>query len=144
MAATLRALFLRLYFVPFYQLLYTSELSPATSPKVIAEIIVQARTYNIGRGITGLLLFDGAHFVQVLEGERDDVIALMQKIEHDHRHFAVTRLHEGSVEARHFQTFSLGYWYFEDESRVMKLREMRGHAAMEELRSRHLEFDVAS
>lgn len=130
--------------MPFYELLYISELSPDTSPATIGEILVQTRTRNKLNGITGLLLFDGEHFVQVLEGERADVTALMQRIERDDRHFGVTRLHEGFVDARYFQNFGVGYWYVEDESRVMQLRGLRGQAAMDELKSRRGEFDVES
>lgn len=130
--------------MPFYELLYISELSPDTSPATIGEVLVQTRKNNKSNGITGLLLFDGEHFVQVLEGERANVTALMQRIERDERHFGVTRLHEGFGETRNFQNFGVGYWYVEDVSRVMQLRELRGQAAMDELRARRAEFDVES
>ena len=142
MVATLRAHFHHGYCVPFYELLYVSELSAAASPTAIAEILVQARTQNKLNGINGLLLFDGEHFVQALEGSRENVMALMHRIERDERHFGITRLHEGLVKSRHFQNFAVGYWYVEDEPRVMQLRQLRGQAAMDELRSRRNEFDV--
>ena len=127
-----------------YELLYLSELSPTTSASTIAEIVVQARIHNKANGITGLLLFDGEHFIQSLEGERDDVLALMSRIERDNRHLNITLLHQEFVEARQFLNFSMGYWYVEDESSIVKLRGLRGQAAMDELRSRRGEFDVES
>jgi hypothetical protein len=128
--------------VHLYELLYISELSPVTSSASIGEILVQARARNKSNGITGLLLFDGEHFVQVLEGEPAAVMALMGRIESDKRHFGVTRLHEGFIAGRHFQNFAVGYWHFEEESRVLQLRALRGQAAMDELKSRRSEFDV--
>ena len=127
-----------------FELLYLSELSPTTSASAIAELVVQARLHNKTSGITGLLLFDGEHFIQSLEGEQVDVMALMNRIECDDRHFHVTHLHKGFLETRQFQNFAMGYWYIEDESSIMKLRGLRGQAAMDELRSRRGEFDVES
>ena len=127
-----------------FELLYLSEISATTSASAIAELVVQARLHNKTRGITGLLLFDGEHFIQSLEGEQVDVMALMNRIECDDRHFNVTHLHKGLVATRQFQNFAMGYWYIEDESSVMKLRGLRGQAAMDELRSRRREFDVES
>ncbi len=143
-ATTFGALFQTWYCVPLYELLYISELSPDTSPTTIGEILVQTRTRNKLSGITGLLLFEGEHFVQVLEGEQRDIVALMRRIECDDRHFCVTRLHEGCVESRRFHNFGVGYWHYDDETSVAKLRELRGPAAMDELRSRRAEFDVES
>lgn len=130
--------------MPPYEILYISELSPATIPTTIAEILVQARKQNKLHGITGLLLFDGEHFVQVLEGDHEVVVAAMNRIEKDDRHFGVKRLHEGFIAQRQFQCFGIGYWYVEDESRVLSLGKLRGRAAMDELRARRIEFDVES
>ena len=130
--------------MPPYEILYISELSLATSLTSIAEILAQARKKNKLNGITGLLLFDGAHFIQVLEGDHDDVVAVMSRIENDDRHVGVQRLHESFVPQRQFQSFSVGYWYVEDESRALRLGKLRGRAAMAEIRARRMEFDLES
>lgn len=130
--------------MPPYEILYISELSPTTSPATIAEILVQARKQNKLNGITGLLLFDGEHFIQVLEGDREEVLAVMSRIESDARHSGVKRLHEGFIAQRQFQCFGIGYWYVEDESRVLHLGKLSGRAAMDELLARRGEFDVES
>ncbi len=106
--------------------------------------MVQARQQNKLNGITGLLLFDGEHFVQALEGDHEDVVAAMKRIENDERHSGVRRLHEGFIAQRQFQRFAIGYWYVEDESRVLRLGNLWGRAAMDELRARRMEFDVES
>lgn len=68
----------------------------------------------------------------------------MHRIERDQRHLRVTRLHEGFVETSQFQTLGVGYWYVEDKSRVMQLRELHGHGAKDELRQGRAERDVES
>ena len=88
--------------MPTYELLYISELSPETPPTSIADILTQARQVNKAKGITGLLLFDGEHFIQVLEGSREDVLEAMERIENDHRHCRVKRLHESFIGQRQF------------------------------------------
>ena len=144
MSATLKSLTQISQIMPPYEILYMSELSPATSLTGVAEILAQARNQNKLLGITGLLLFDGQHFIQVLEGHHESVAAVMSRIENDDRHFGVNRLHESFMPQRQFQCFGTGYWYVEDVSRVLHLGKLRGRAAMAELRSHRVEFDVES
>ncbi|WMN60013.1 BLUF domain-containing protein [Pseudoalteromonas xiamenensis] len=59
--------------------------------------------------ITGMLLFDGQHFMQVLEGEEPKILALFNKIKKDKRHFAVEPLIHNPINKRHFETWSMGF-----------------------------------
>lgn len=52
----------------------------------MAEIVAAARAHNELHDITGLLLFDGEHFVHTIEGEHAAVAALMARIWADRRH----------------------------------------------------------
>lgn len=55
---------------------------------------------NVPHGVTGLLLYNGRNFLQLLEGEQADLDRLMASIEVDPRHAGVAVLHKGEVEAR--------------------------------------------
>ena len=94
---------------PLHQVFYCSMLAPGESPRAVAAILAQARLTNESRGITGLLVFDGLHFLQHLEGPRGQVQVLMARIEADARHVDVRVIIEGPIEMRRCSAFELGY-----------------------------------
>lgn len=55
---------------------------------------------NVAQEITGLLLYNGRNFLQLLEGKAETLDALMAKIEVDPRHAGVLVMHKGEVEER--------------------------------------------
>jgi hypothetical protein len=81
-----------------HRLLYVSIMSEAAAASLantMEDILVEAARLNARDGVTGFLLCDGIHFVQVLEGGWDEVEACFARIETDRRHFAVeARLRE--------------------------------------------------
>jgi hypothetical protein len=127
-----------------YQILYISDLSDDTTAAQISEVLTSARTRNAERNITGVLLFDGAHFVQLLEGEKDDVESLMRAIDADTRHCNVFILHSGLSKVRRFFNFGAGYWYVdEEEESAALLRTLSGAQALEAVLARRAAFDIA-
>ena len=58
-------------------------------------------------GITGLLVFNGTHFLQIIEGAPDAIEDLVQRLRRDPRHsgFEIRDRHE--VEARSFPDWSM-------------------------------------
>ena len=69
-----------------YQLVYCSRALPGVDDAAVQTIISTARRCNPALGITGLLVFGSGVFVQWLEGPRDNVAALMAKLQADVRH----------------------------------------------------------
>ena len=55
---------------------------------------------NVEQGITGLLLYNGRNFLQLLEGNSEKLDELMSMIETDKRHEGVLVMHKGEVEQR--------------------------------------------
>ena len=60
----------------------------------VAHIIAAARRWNPARGITGLLVCGSGVFFQWIEGPRDNVMQLMDRIRADPRHEHVVTLSE--------------------------------------------------
>ena len=81
------------------QYLYISTAPTLPREEVDAILAASARN-NPERGITGLLLFNGRNFLQLLEGEEGEVAALMQTITADPRHSGVSVLDRRSITAR--------------------------------------------
>lgn len=81
------------------QYLYISTAPTLLREEVEAILDTSARN-NPARGITGLLLFNGRNFLQLLEGESGKVAGLMETITADPRHAGVSVLDRRTIEAR--------------------------------------------
>lgn len=81
------------------QYLYIST-APTLPREEVDSILAASARNNPQRGITGLLLFNGRNFLQLLEGEEGEVAALMQTITADPRHSGVSVLDRRSITAR--------------------------------------------
>lgn len=113
-----------------FEILYVSDLAGDQPSTVVGEILTAARTANQLHHITGLLVFDGQHFMQLIEGDEIAVKQLMQNIEQDSRHANLLSLHEGRCGQRRFSRFSMGYSYSESGDAVVALRDLRGENAI--------------
>jgi len=60
-------------------LIYRSRLSPDFDPSKLGELVCVAQSRNAKLQISGILLFDGTHFLQVLEGPLTHVNSLYAK-----------------------------------------------------------------
>ena len=81
------------------QCLYIST-APSLSREEVDAILEASARNNPAPGITGLLLYNGRNFLQLLEGEVEDIEALMERISADSRHTGVSILHIGTIAAR--------------------------------------------
>lgn len=81
------------------QYLYISTAPTLPREEVDAILAASARN-NPARGITGLLLFNGRNFLQLLEGEESEVAGLMETITADPRHAGVSVLDRRTIKAR--------------------------------------------
>jgi len=81
------------------QYLYISTAPTLPREEVDAILATSARN-NSARGITGLLLFNGRNFLQLLEGEESQVNALMETITADPRHSGVSVLDRRGIMQR--------------------------------------------
>jgi hypothetical protein len=80
--------------MPLTRLTYYSEnqLDPAQGSVVaqLAKILSASNRNNKPGNITGALVFDDLWFLQVLEGDREDVWHTFERIKDDERHSRVT------------------------------------------------------
>ena len=79
-----------------YQTIYFSASSTPMQVDELEDILEQAQSNNSRNGITGALVYIDGSFLQILEGEKDRVQTLMQKISKDFRHETVSVLHVAS------------------------------------------------
>lgn len=73
------------------QYLYIST-APSLSRDDVDAILASSQRYNPARGVTGLLLYNGRNFLQLLEGEESELVSLMMRISHDPRHTGISMI----------------------------------------------------
>ena len=81
------------------QYLYIST-APTLPREEVDSILATSARNNPARGITGLLLFNGRNFLQLLEGEEEEVAGLMATITADPRHAGVSVLDRRGIAER--------------------------------------------
>ncbi|MGI4020079.1 MAG: BLUF domain-containing protein [Janthinobacterium lividum] len=85
--------------------------------KDLLPLLEESRNWNIGHGLTGMLLYvEGqflerkeGKFMQVLEGSEFEVRAIFEKIKSDNRHRNIILLNEKAIEKRNFKTWLMGF-----------------------------------
>ena len=75
----------------------------------LEELLEKARSNNAAHGISGALVYTDRVFLQILEGERAKLQALMARIVKDVRHEAVVILREGDIPAAQFGSWGMAY-----------------------------------
>ena len=90
-------------------LIYISSALREMDDAELDQLLVEARAQNLALDITGMLLYSGGTFMQVLEGERDTVLRLYARIINDPRHKDVTLIEHETCETRCFPDWSMGF-----------------------------------
>ena len=91
------------------ELIYTSFAEAQNDTDDVQNILASSERNNVASNITGLLLFDGARYIQILEGESQDVERLFMTISKDPRHHSLELLHKGPILERSFETWRMAY-----------------------------------
>ena len=85
---------------------YISNRTDPTDPTLVREIAIEASQTNRKLGVTGMAV--GNSFLQVLEGRKEVVETLLDKIGKDSRHTDVRVLYQGALPDRLFGQWSMG------------------------------------
>jgi len=92
-----------------YQTIYSSESTIPMQSDDLEELLEHARNRNGIQGISGALVYSDGMFLQILEGDRAKVQALMASIRNDLRHENVTILREGEISSAKFSSWKMAY-----------------------------------
>jgi hypothetical protein len=92
-----------------YQLVYVSIAKNKFSQQNLESILETSRKYNPTHQITGLLLYSNGNVLQILEGAKNDVHDLYERIQVDPRHHKVKMLSFLKVPKRDFSDWSMGF-----------------------------------
>lgn len=88
-------------------LTYTSLAQLDLAVADLEDIHRTARIMNGLNGITGLLIFNGTHFLQVIEGGAEAIDALVDNLRRDPRHTGFEIRDTSTIEKRSFPDWSM-------------------------------------
>ena len=88
-------------------LTYVSLAKPDVTPDDIRAIHRIARTLNALDGITGLLLYDGVNFMQVVEGSESAIADLLRRLAADQRHSDLEIVDDRLIDQRSFPEWAM-------------------------------------
>lgn len=88
-------------------LIYVSTASPGLSRTAVEDIAERAAVDNRKRNVTGLLAYNSCSFMQLIEGEGEDVLDVMTRIEQDPRHGNIIYIRQDQRGARECPDWSM-------------------------------------
>lgn len=90
-----------------YRLIYSSQAIPTLKPQDLKDILESSQKNNPNNGITGLLCYSKPCFLQVLEGECEQVNETYHRIVQDERHHTPKIIECLPIRKRNFEVWSM-------------------------------------
>jgi hypothetical protein len=95
--------------MPYHQLIYTSRPTIAITEDSLVEMLNAAQIKNAKLGITGLLALHEGNFIQLLEGQEENVRSLYDAIKSDPRHTDLKIELESETALRAVPSWNMGF-----------------------------------
>lgn len=86
--------------------------------KTLKDIVATSKENNPKQGITGVLLFDRDRFVQVIEGEQDELYELLHRLKADSRHKSINVFFDDPIDHQEFTDWNMDVFEFEGSSHL--------------------------
>lgn len=96
-------------YVDLKALTYTSWARPGIRADEVDAILSSARINNARDEISGVLIFNGSAFMQILEGSEAAVGGLVERLASDPRHSNMSIRDDRPIDARTFPNWSMAY-----------------------------------
>lgn len=92
-----------------HELIYASRANSNFNSEFLEDILAVSRVNNTRNDITGLLIFDGSTFCQILEGNKKVLDSTYDRIIKDDRHIDHTLFHSGEIQERSFSRWAMSF-----------------------------------
>lgn len=90
-------------------LIYVSSATWEMSEEDLLSLLEQSRGRNIKQNVTGLLLYAGGNYIQIMEGDRKDLDDIYASILRDERNKGNIELLREKIDSRTFPQWSMGF-----------------------------------
>ncbi len=91
------------------KILYVSTTKPKLTPEQLESLLEISRLNNKSADITGLLVYSDGNVMQIIEGPKDNVGVLFEKISNDPKHIDVIKLLDIEVDGRNFEKWQMAF-----------------------------------
>lgn len=98
-----------------YRLSYVSTGCDCLRYDDIKSILDSSNRNNHDKNITGILVYCNKHFFQIVEGEKEAIQDLYNKILIDPRHDGVIKIQEGYIDNRQFENWHMAFKSYNKE-----------------------------
>lgn len=92
------------------ELSYVSKATHDMGLSSLIHLFDISHKWNQGHELTGVLFYENGHFSQILEGRREDVLFLWEKIQKDYRHEILHRIEFDEIDQRLFPNWALRFY----------------------------------
>ncbi|CCQ11946.1 hypothetical protein PALB_28470 [Pseudoalteromonas luteoviolacea B = ATCC 29581] len=108
------------------EFIYTSNATESFSWTDLDILRHECEQRNKVEKITGMLLYDGKHFMQVLEGEENKILALFNRIKIDPRHTKVEAIIHNPLDKRNFSDWAMGLITCDEKTKLQTVTQLKG------------------
>jgi Sensors of blue-light using FAD len=95
--------------MPLHELIYISDAAFEMQDPDLQELLEHSRRKNARLQVTGILVYHERRFMQLLEGETSEVLALFDSICTDRRHRNVLNVWDHPIAERNFAEWSMAF-----------------------------------
>lgn len=99
-------------------LVYVSSATREMSEEDLLYLLEQSRDRNKRQNVTGMLLYAGGNFFQVLEGDKKDVEEIYAAIVSDERNTGNIELIKENINERTFPDWSMGFKHLTSQNKA--------------------------
>jgi hypothetical protein len=99
-------------------LIYVSSATRGMSEEELLSLLEQSRSRNIRQNVTGMMLYAGGNFFQVLEGDEKDVEEIYEAIVSDERNKGNIVIVKENINARTFPDWSMGFKHLTSQNKA--------------------------
>lgn len=95
--------------MPVYSLIYASSAVRPFTTEELHALLASSRARNAADGITGMLLYKGGNFLQLLEGDQAAVERTFHRIQRDPRHTGTVILRDATEPEPLYAEWAMGF-----------------------------------
>lgn len=103
----------------YYEILYSSVATSHLERSELIDIAEISQRNNIELGVSGMLIYNNREFLQLLEGPREKVVSLMNKISEDPRHASIRIIWQHDIENKGFEKWDMGFVDMDDNDELL-------------------------
>ncbi|QKJ86027.1 Diguanylate phosphodiesterase [Paramixta manurensis] len=105
-------------------IIYRSHIDDGVPVSTLESMVAAANVKNSHADVTGILLFNGTHFFQLLEGPEESVFAIYRRICEDTRHYNLVELLCDYAPSRRFGSTGMELFDLREHDRDKVLQEV--------------------